>query len=141
MSFPASLSKLNPHPSSIFSTSFNIFYIYLCNNGLHKRHFTTHQLRPKQQDNAMLCNSSLHRHFFVVFFHSYSRWFTNHPRRRRSRRHPASSQPNTSATAVISSQGLDLSILKTLSTFVYSSAHRGAPVPARVAMEENDEKT
>ncbi|XP_062089007.1 RING-H2 finger protein ATL64 [Humulus lupulus] len=67
---------------------------------------------------------------FVVFFHSYSRWFTNHPRGRRSRR---PSHPNTSATntAVVSSQGLDLSILKTLPTFVYSSsssAHHGAAV-------------
>ncbi|XP_030485742.2 RING-H2 finger protein ATL5-like [Cannabis sativa] len=62
----------------------------------------------------------------VVFFHSYSRWFTNPSRRRRSRRQIlARNNSITQRNAVVSSQGLDLSILKTIPTFVYSSSiHR-----------------
>lgn len=78
----------------------------------------------------------------VVFFHSYVRWCSNRPQRRRSRR--PRSQPNTPQTttdAVVSSQGLDLSMLKTIPTFVYTAAtHHGPLLECAVCLSEFEDQ-
>lgn len=75
----------------------------------------------------------------VVFFHSYARWCTpNRSERRRIRRLRRHHQPNN---IVVSSQGLDLSILKALSTFVYSSAsHHGPVLECAVCLSEFEDQ-
>ncbi|PON65864.1 43kDa postsynaptic protein [Parasponia andersonii] len=78
----------------------------------------------------------------VVFFHSYARWFSNRPQRRRPRRRPDNATPQANTNAVVSPQGLDLSILKTLPTFVYSSVtnHHGTLLECAVCLSEFEDQ-
>ncbi|PON66299.1 43kDa postsynaptic protein [Trema orientale] len=78
----------------------------------------------------------------VVFFHSYARWFSNRPQRRRPRRRPDDTTPQANTNAVVSPQGLDLSILKTLPTFVYSSStnHHGTLLECAVCLSEFEDQ-
>ncbi|XP_062023410.1 RING-H2 finger protein ATL5 [Rosa rugosa] len=64
--------------------------------------------------------------FVVACFHSYVRlcFYRNHPRRRRRRRRLFSQNivsPTTETTSTAPQKGLDLSVLKTLPSFVYST--------------------
>ncbi|CBI36881.3 unnamed protein product, partial [Vitis vinifera] len=84
----------------------------------------------------------------IVFFHSYARWLLSRDRTRRHLRRRSRIRFDSDRTTAVSAvdgvvdQGLDVSILKSLPTFVYSKATHGPILECAVCLSEfeDDEK-